>query len=165
MRFMKDIYDWVGQKVPEFELQNTWGDRVNIRNYEGKKNVVIVLIRGLMCVACRTHLITMMRDLKKFKDLDTELYIITADRFENARRLEVFYLKKQVPIYFDTKHEIVTLLKQDVKILHLGRLPAILIVDKKGIVQYAYYGSSFIDIPSNRELIRTLTKIEGKVEK
>jgi peroxiredoxin len=165
MRFMKDIYNWVGQKVPEFELQNTWGNRVNIKSFEGKSNVIIVLIRGLMCVVCRAHLITMMRDLKKFKELDTELYIITADRFENARRLEVFYLKKQAPIYFDTKHEIVTLLKQDVKILTLGRLPAILIVDKKGIVQYAYYGSSFIDIPSNRELIRTLKRIEGKEEK
>jgi len=161
---MKDIYNWVGKKVPDFELQNTWGDRVNIRNYEGKSNVIIVLIRGLMCPICRQHLITMIKDLEQFKKLETELYIITADRFENARRLEVAYLKKKIPIYFDTKHEIVTLLKQDVKILRLGRLPAILIVDKQGTVQYAYYGSSFLDIPSNRELIRTLKGIEGKVE-
>lgn len=162
---MKDLYDWIGQKVPEFELQNTWGNRVNIRTYEGKANVLIVLIRGLMCPICRAHLIILIKDLARFKKLDTELYVITADRFENARRLEVTYLKKQIPIYFDTKHDIVTLLKQDVKILRLGRLPAILIVDKKGIIRYAYYGSSFLDIPSNRELLRTLTKIEGKEEK
>lgn len=159
---MKDIYDWVGKPIPEFTLQNTRGDRVNIRDFQGKKNVIIVLIRGYFCPFCRAHLIRIANDLNKFKELDTEVYVITADRFENARRLELVYLKGKFPIYFDMDHEVVNLLKQDVKILHLGRLPAVLIVDKEGIVQYAYYGSSMVDIPSNRALIRTLNKIEGK---
>jgi peroxiredoxin Q/BCP len=115
-----------------------------------------------MCPVCRQHLIRLAQDLDKFKELDTEVYVVTADRFENARRLELVYIKGKFPIYFDKEHEVVKLLKQDVKILQLGRLPAILIVDKEGMIQYAYYGSSFLDIPSNRQLIRTLKKIEGK---
>jgi peroxiredoxin Q/BCP len=162
VKVVKDIYNWVGQKIPEFTLENTRGEWTNIKDFQNKKNVVILLIRGLMCPVCRQHLIRLAQDLDKFKELDTEVYVVTADRFENARRLELVYIKGKFPIYFDKEHEVVKLLKQDVKILQLGRLPAILIVDKEGIIQYAYYGSSFLDIPSNRQLIRTLKKIEGK---
>jgi peroxiredoxin len=37
----------VGSKIPEFSLPNSRGDTVNIRDFEGKNNVVVVLLRGI----------------------------------------------------------------------------------------------------------------------
>lgn len=37
----------VGTKIPEFSLPNSKGETVNIKDFEGKKNVVVVLLRGL----------------------------------------------------------------------------------------------------------------------
>ncbi|TFF90300.1 MAG: redoxin domain-containing protein [Promethearchaeota archaeon] len=37
----------VGKKIPEFELPNSRGKTVNIRELENKKNVVIILFRDI----------------------------------------------------------------------------------------------------------------------
>lgn len=47
MKEMKDKFDTVGEKIPEFELPNSKGETVNIRAFEGKKNVVVILLRGI----------------------------------------------------------------------------------------------------------------------
>jgi len=44
---MKDKFKMVGERVPEFSLPNSRGETVNIRDFEGKQNVVVVLLRGI----------------------------------------------------------------------------------------------------------------------
>ena len=145
---MKDKFKMVGTKIPEFSLPNTRGDRVNITTLLGKK-VLVVLLRGLMDPFCQAQVFRLGKEIDKLRELQTEIYAITADRFQNARRLELRYAKK-FPIFFDRKHEVVRLLKQEVKIFKLGRLPAVLIVDVEGTIKWAYYGSDYRDIPSNK---------------
>ncbi len=38
-------------------------------------------------------------------------------------------------------------------------MPGLLVVDKAGIIQYAYYGDSMSDIPENEILFEILEKI------
>ena len=45
---MKDKFDMVGSKLPEFSLPNSRGETVNINEFIGKKNVVVILLRGIM---------------------------------------------------------------------------------------------------------------------
>lgn len=49
--------------------------------------------------------------------------------------------------------------KQEVNLLKLGRMPALLVVDKQGHIRYAHYGHSMSDIPDNREILDLLDKI------
>ncbi len=51
---------------------------------------------------------------------------------------------------------------QEIKITKLGRMPGLLIVDKQGIVQYAYYGDSMKDIPDNNTLFEVIDKINNE---
>jgi hypothetical protein len=51
------------------------------------------------------------------------------------------------------------MLNQEIKLLKGGRMPGLLIVDKGGIIQYAYYGDSMSDIPENDTLFEVLEKI------
>jgi peroxiredoxin len=37
----------IGTKIPEFSLPNSREETVNIKDFQGKKNVVVVLLRGL----------------------------------------------------------------------------------------------------------------------
>ena len=63
------------------------------------------------------------------------------------------------PIFFDETKKVPKLLKQEVLIRKLGRMPGLLIVDKNGIIQYAYYGENMHDIPENEEILNVLRKI------
>jgi peroxiredoxin Q/BCP len=51
------------------------------------------------------------------------------------------------------------MLKQEVKPLKLGRMPALLIIDKKGIIKYAYYSDERYDIPENDDIIEVLKNL------
>lgn len=37
----------VGTRIPKFSLPNSRGETVNIQDFEGKRNVVVVLLRGI----------------------------------------------------------------------------------------------------------------------
>jgi len=41
----------------------------------------------------------------------------------------------------------------------LGRLPGLLVINKEGIIEYAYYGKNMHDIPENDEILQVLEKI------
>jgi peroxiredoxin Q/BCP len=56
----------------------------------------------------------------------------------------------------DPDHSVSKLYGQQVKIFKLGRMPAQLIVDKKGMIRYKHYGSSMSDIPENGEILAIL---------
>lgn len=76
--------------------------------------------------------------------------------------MEQKYARNKYAIYYDSTKKVPNILNQQVKILRLGRLPGLLIVDKQGIVQYAYYGDSMSDIPSNEEVLEVLKTINSK---
>jgi peroxiredoxin len=44
---MKDKFQMVGTRIPEFSLPNSRGETINIRDFEGNKNVVVILLRGI----------------------------------------------------------------------------------------------------------------------
>lgn len=90
--------------------------------------------------------------------MNTELYAITADKLENAQKLETKYAKGKFPVYFDEADDTVKLLRQEWKLLKLGRMPGLLIIDKNGIIQYTYYSDSMADIPKNEVLFEAITK-------
>ncbi|MBD3229692.1 MAG: redoxin domain-containing protein [Candidatus Lokiarchaeota archaeon] len=96
-----------------------------------------------------------------FQSLDTELYPILVDKIGNAKKMEEKYAKGKFPIYYDEEKNVSKLLKQEVKILKLGRMPGLLIIDKEGVIQYAYYSSSMKDIPKNNDVIAV---IEEKIQ-
>jgi len=44
---LKDKFNLVGTKIAEFSLPNSRGETINIRDFENKKNVIIVLFRDI----------------------------------------------------------------------------------------------------------------------
>jgi len=87
------------------------------------------------------------------------LYPILVDSIENAQKMEQKYARNKYAIFYDESKKVSKMLNQQIKITKLGRMPGLLIVDKQGIVQYAYYGDSMKDIPENDAVFKELEKI------
>ncbi len=59
----------------------------------------------------------------------------------------------------DPKHQVADVYGQQVNWLKLGRMPALLIVDKAGQIRYQHYGESMQDIPRNAEVLVALDQL------
>ena len=157
---MKDKFNLVGTKIDEFSLPNSRGETINIRDFENNKNVVIVLFRDINWPFCRWHAARLRRDIDKFENLDTFLYPILVDNEKNAKKMEQKYARKYA-IFYDESKKVTIMLKQEKKWIKLGRMPGLLVIDKKGIIQCAYYGKNMHDIPENNEILQVLEKINN----
>ncbi len=51
---------------------------------------------------------------------------------------------------------------QEVNWLKLGRMPAVLVIDKTGRLRFVEYGESMSDIPPNDRLLNVLDQINGE---
>lgn len=51
---------------------------------------------------------------------------------------------------------------QEVNMLKWGRMPAIFIIDREGVIRFGHYGDSMSDIPSNVEILQIIDKLAGE---
>lgn len=89
------------------------------------------------------------------------MYPILVDNEENAQKMELKYARKYA-VFYDESEKVATMLKQEKRWIKLGRMPGLLVVDKKGIIRYAYYGKNMHDIPENDEILQVLEKINNR---
>ena len=59
----------------------------------------------------------------------------------------------------DPQHSVLKLYGQEIKLFKFGRMPAMAIVDKAGIVRFVHYGRSMSDIPENADVLATLQSL------
>lgn len=77
---------------------------------------------------------------------------------EDAATFSEFWLSHQMPFpgIPDPEHAVARLYGQKVSPLRLGRMPALVVIDKEGRVLYSHYGNSMSDIVSNQDILRLL---------
>jgi peroxiredoxin len=157
---MKDKFNMVGSEIKEFSLQNSLEQTINVKEYRNKKNVVVILLRDIKWPFCRAHVGSLAADYEKFEAENAVLYPILVDTPKHAEDMSRIYAKRKYPIYSDPEDSVAKiLLNQEFKILKLGRMPALLVVDKNGIIRYAHYGDNMHDIPPNEEILQVLKNI------
>ena len=95
------------------------------------------------------------QDYDQYIQRNTEVVVVGP---ESAESFKNYFEKHQLPFIGlpDPTHSVLKLYKQQVKLLRLGRLPSQTIVDKNGIIQYAHFGKSMQDIPSNEDIFAIL---------
>lgn len=98
------------------------------------------------------------QDYDQFVQRDAEVIIVGP---ESAKRFAEYFKQNDLPFIGlpDPEHTVLKLYKQQVSLIRMGRLPAQTVVDKNGMIQYAYFGKSMRDIPSNAEMINLLDKL------
>ena len=59
----------------------------------------------------------------------------------------------------DIRSVVASLYHQEVNWLKAGRMPAVLVIDKQGMIRFTQYGENMSDIPENAEVLELVDKI------
>ena len=101
------------------------------------------------------------QDYRKFVERDSEVLVVGPD---TARAFKDYWERENLPFVglADPNHIVANRYGQEVKLLKFGRLPAMMVIDKKGMVQYRHYGASMQNIPSNSQILALLDALNQK---
>jgi peroxiredoxin Q/BCP len=99
------------------------------------------------------------QDYDAFVERGTEVIAVGPD---TKKAFQNFWEEKNMPFIglADPNHKVAGKYEQEVNLLKLGRMPAQIIIDKKGIVRYVHYSNSMSDITENEEILEILDEIE-----
>lgn len=104
------------------------------------------------------------QDYPQFVQRDAEIVVVGP---EDRRAFADYWRKESLPYVGlpDPDHTVANRYGQEVKLLKLGRMPALMVVDKQGTVRYQHYGNSMQDIVPNRELLALLDSLNAEQTK
>ncbi len=91
-------------------------------------------------------------DYRKFLIRDAEIVAIGPESTDTFKK---WWSEHDMPFpgLPDPEHTVSKLYGQQVKLLKLGRLPAQLVIDKKGLIRFVHHGNSMSDIVENDKII------------
>jgi len=98
------------------------------------------------------------QDYQKFAENNTEVIAVAPD---DAQALKDFWDNEQIPFVGlpDPGHKVGDLYKQEVNALKFGRMPALFVIDKQGVIRFKHYSSSMSDIVPDKKLLSLLNTI------
>jgi peroxiredoxin len=94
----------------------------------------------------------------KFAEQDAQILVIGP---EGPRRFKQVWEAERYPFvgFADYRHTVADRYGQEVNLLKLGRMPALLIVDKRGVIRFAHFGDDMADIPKNQDVLALLDQL------
>ena len=98
------------------------------------------------------------QDYDKFKELDAEIVTIAPHTFNVA---QAYFNRNKLPFpgLMTTTHGVYDQFDVQSKVLSMGQRPGLFIIDKDGIVRFAYVGSQQWEIPTNKKVLEQLKNI------
>jgi len=98
------------------------------------------------------------QDYKKFVKKETEILVVGPEEMQSFK---AFWDDKGLPFVGlpNPDQTVLRLFGQEVNLFKLGRMPAQVVIDKKGYARFVHYGKSMSDIPSNQELLELLDEL------
>ena len=103
----------------------------------------------------------MRQDFDKFTERDA---VIISVGPENKRSFAAYWQEHDLQ-FIGLPDENLIILKrygQQVHLFKLGRMPAQMIVDKKGMLRFVHYGQNMSDIPSNKDVLTILDDLQAE---
>lgn len=134
----------IGKEAPDFSLPDQDGNMVGILDFIGKRNLLLIFVRGDWCPGCHMMLRTYERERKKFQEKNILVMAIGPDPVGVNREM-VLKLDLDFKVLSDEGQRIamkygVQLDKYDNDFAEKYEegipLPASFLIDKKGVVQY-----------------------------
>ena len=97
----------------------------------------------------------MKRDFDTFRARNATIVVVVP---HDARKTEEYWRSEELPFIGvpDEDGTLANLYGQEWKLLKLGRMPAMFVIDRKGVLAFAQYGQSMSDIPRNSSILKIL---------
>jgi peroxiredoxin len=98
------------------------------------------------------------QDYREFVVRNAEVLIVSP---EDAPEVAEFWRKENMPMpgLVDPGHEVASQYGQQVKLLQLGRLPSMVVLDRSGAVRFEHRGGNMTDIPPNNKILALLDEL------
>ena len=98
------------------------------------------------------------QNYQAFIDRDAEILVVGP---EKKSAFVAYWQKEALPFIGlpDPHHKVANQYGQQVKLLKLGRLPALALIDKQGQIRYQHYGSAMWDITDDQTLFALLDQL------
>jgi len=95
------------------------------------------------------------QDYQKFVERHAEVIAVGP---EDTKTFSNFWRSEKMPFIGipDPQHAIAKLFGQKVNLLKMGRMPALMVIDREGKIHYQHYGDSMSDIPADKEILSLL---------
>ena len=106
-------------------------------------------------------MVQLRQEYDKFTELDSEIVVIAPDTMGNAQS---FFSSNPVPYtaLVDDSLAVYQMFDVQSKWTSLGQRPGLFIIDKQGVVQFAYLGTQQWEIPSNEVVLEKLKELQAK---
>ena len=92
------------------------------------------------------------QDYHRYQELETEILVIGPEDPETFKEYWNSYDFEMIGMP-DPERKVLRLFGQEVNIFKAGRMPALIVIDKRGIVRFAHYGKQMSDIPDNEDIL------------
>ncbi len=141
----------VGDKAPLFSLKNQKGEKIALKNFLDKKNVLLIFYPGDNTPGCTIQLCAIRNDFKKFQTHETIVFGINqADSQSHQKFIDNYQLPFDLLIDND---RLVSAKYKALKFM-FGRpsiLRSVVLIDKTGHIIYLKRG-----LPSDDEILAAL---------
>ena len=99
-------------------------------------------------------------DYSGYVERDTEIIVVGP---ESANAFHEYWEENHLEFIglSDPEHRVLKLYGQEVNLFKLGRMPAQVLVDRKGLARYAHYGHDMTDIPGSAEIYALLDEVNA----
>ncbi len=171
----------VGDKAPDFNLKNAFGENISLSSLTKKGPVILVFYRGAWCTICNIQLHSLNSSLPTFKKYGAQLLAVTPQKpdrsqeqikkdgypFEVVSDLDYSVLKNY-NLYFEVPKYLTKLYKEKFSLdiaeyNGKGRyglpVPATYIIDKKGIIRAAYARTDYTKRMEPKAILAALKKL------
>ena len=172
----------VGEKAPDFVLNNALGQPVNLTAQLKQGPVILVFYRGAWCPFCNMHLHVLQKSLPEFDKYGAQLITVTPQMPDKS--VEQFKQKgypfevlsdldskvmKAYRLYFELPDELVDVYKKhglDIETFNgKGRnvlpVPGTFVIDTDGIVRAMHADTDYKQRMEPAAIIEALSKIQG----
>ncbi|MBN2305136.1 MAG: redoxin domain-containing protein [Anaerolineae bacterium] len=101
------------------------------------------------------------QDYDQFVARDAAILVVGPEKPDAFRR---YWDANEFPFVGlpDPDHRVAKLYGQQVRWLKLGRMPALVVIDKQGQVYYQHHGNSMRDIPENQRILALLDELNRR---
>ncbi len=98
------------------------------------------------------------RGYQEFVDRDAEIVVVGP---EDKESFAAYWSNGRLPFIGlpDPSHTVLKRYGQEVNLFKLGRMPALVVVDKSGTARYVHYGHSMAEIPPNDDITSLIDKL------
>ncbi len=100
------------------------------------------------------------QDYAQFVARGAEVVVINPD---DAADVQSFARSQALPfpMLVDPGHAVANAYGQEVNLLKLGRMPALVVLDREGVVRHEHRGGSMMDTPRNSDILAVLDRLNA----